>query len=300
METGYAIHFTPGQIATLVCQLEVSAAKPGNVHRAADFEDATLIDFLNSGVALGHAIDHDPAASVGEMIARSVRATGWITDTNTNLGIILLLCPLANVFRTQKSINATELLSLVQSIKGREARLILEAIGSAKAGGLGTSEKYDVRDPATLTDLGGSAGDLMSAMKLAEQRDMIARQFCNGFADVFGFVLPAIVEGRERLKLLSSAIVYAHVKTMAEFPDSLIERKLGRKTAIQSAGYAQAALDAFAKCDLDFSPYWDAVSDLDFWLRSDHHRRNPGTTADLITAALYVGVATGALVPPFR
>ena len=99
---------------------------------------------------------------------------------------------------------------------------------------------------------------------------------------------------------LTSAIIYAHVKTMAHFPDSLIARKLGTQAALQSAGHAQRAVDVWATCEGDFQPFWNAVADLDFWLRSDRHRRNPGTTADLITAALYVGVSQGRFVPPFR
>ncbi len=294
MKQAQSLELTPGQIATLVCQLEVSAAKPGNVHRGADFEDATLIDFLNSGVVLGHAIDHDPAASVGEMILRAVQATAWVTDTNTNLGIILLLCPLVGAYRVNKSLTSAELFAVVHSISGKETELIFEAIGGAQAGGLGGSDQFDVNDPTA------TAHDLVAAMKFAQERDMIAKQYCNGFADVIDFVLPAIEQGQQRLGSLTPAIIYAHVKTMAQWPDSLIARKLGDQTAIASAGYAGRAIDQFEGCGQDFEPFWKAVGDLDFWLRSDHHRRNPGTTADLVTAALFVGVATDRLVPPFR
>jgi triphosphoribosyl-dephospho-CoA synthase len=41
--------------------------------------------------------------------------------------------------------------------------------------------------------------------------------------------------------------------------------------------------------------YHAALADLDFWLRSDHHRRNPGTTADWITAALFALARDGDL-----
>ena len=299
------INLTPGQIATLVCQLEVAAPKPGNVHRAADFEDATMIDFLNSGVTLGHAIDAslngEGSDSIGAMILSAVEATAWVTDTNTNLGIVLLLCPLASVYARIGSLDSESLTAALNVLTSEDAKDVYAAIAKTNAGGLQAdsanlkvSPVFDVGDPAS------APSDLLAAMSLAAPRDMIAMQYTNGLADVFDFVLPAILEGQIRLGLLSSAIIYAHVKTMAEFPDSLIGRKLGQQSAIQSAGYAQRAMDQFAKCDEDYSPFWDSVSDLDFWLRSDHHRRNPGTTADLITAALFVGVATGKLTPPFR
>ena len=305
MGTENAIKLTSGQIATLVCQLEVSAAKPGNVHRSADFEDATLIDFLNSGVALGHAIDgalaQTQSVGVGQMVLSSVQATAWVTNTNTNLGIILLLCPLAYLYGRAGDLDTQAVTQLLNDLTPNDAQDVYAAIAQSGAGGLdvktteGTGKQsYDVResDSAPL--------DLLTAMRIAAEHDMIARQYCSGFQDVFEFVLPAIEQGLSRFELLSSAIIFAHVKTMAQFPDSLIARKLGRRAAIQSAGYAQRAIDQFEQCEKEFTPFWDSVSDLDFWLRSDHHRRNPGTTADLISAALYVGVASGRLKPPFR
>jgi triphosphoribosyl-dephospho-CoA synthase len=39
--------------------------------------------------------------------------------------------------------------------------------------------------------------------------------------------------------------------------------------------------------------YERGLEDFDFWLRSDGHRRNPGTTADLIAAALFVLLREG-------
>ena len=42
-----------GQCASLACIWEATAAKPGNVHRGADFEDLTYLDLLTSAVAIG-------------------------------------------------------------------------------------------------------------------------------------------------------------------------------------------------------------------------------------------------------
>ena len=38
----------PGTLAAVACVLEASARKPGNVHRFADFDDATYVDFMLS------------------------------------------------------------------------------------------------------------------------------------------------------------------------------------------------------------------------------------------------------------
>jgi len=85
---------SPGGLATLSCILEVVAPKPGNVHRGADFDDVTLVDFTTSAVILGNVIDGSVESSAGETVLQAVRANSKIVGTNTNLGIILLLVPL--------------------------------------------------------------------------------------------------------------------------------------------------------------------------------------------------------------
>jgi triphosphoribosyl-dephospho-CoA synthase len=46
--------------------------------------------------------------------------------------------------------------------------------------------------------------------------------------------------------------------------------------------------------------YLRELAKLDFWLRSDGNRRNPGTTADLIAAGLFVALRDSWLTPPFH
>ena len=79
-----------GQCATLACLLEVSAPKPGNVHRAADFEDLSLYDFQWSAVAIAPAMEQASRDGVGAAVLEAVRATRAAVDTNTNLGTVLL------------------------------------------------------------------------------------------------------------------------------------------------------------------------------------------------------------------
>ena len=48
----------------------------------------------------------------------------------------------------------------------------------------------------------------------------------------------------------------------------------------------------------DETEFHQKLSDLDFWLRSDHHKRNPGTTADLVGATLFAALREGHLRLP--
>src|SRR5262245_61656852 len=86
-----------GLCAQLACILEVTARKPGNVHRYADFADTTYLDFLLSAAAIAPVMDRAPGRPVGETVLEAVTATRRVTGTNTNLGISLLLAPLASV-----------------------------------------------------------------------------------------------------------------------------------------------------------------------------------------------------------
>ena len=53
---------------------------------------------------------------------------------------------------------------------------------------------------------------------------------------------------------------------------------------------------------VEFAAGRAAGRELDAYLRSDGHRLNPGTTADLVTACLFVALREGILKPtdPFR
>ncbi|MEZ6117820.1 MAG: triphosphoribosyl-dephospho-CoA synthase [Pirellulaceae bacterium] len=84
-------NFTVGQLANLACTLEVMAPKPGNVHRAADFEDCSATDFLASGIAAGPVLDSADQQPLGQTIYDAIVATKVVTSHNTNLGIVLLI-----------------------------------------------------------------------------------------------------------------------------------------------------------------------------------------------------------------
>src|SRR5205823_11892535 len=81
--------------AQLACLLEASAPKPGNVSPFASFRDATYEDFLASAAAIGPALLMAGERSLGATIRAGVEATARWAPSNTNLGLVLLLAPLA-------------------------------------------------------------------------------------------------------------------------------------------------------------------------------------------------------------
>jgi triphosphoribosyl-dephospho-CoA synthase len=276
-----------GQCATLACLLEATAPKVGNVHRGADFEDLTFTDFLVSAVALGSVMERAAEAGVGRTVLHAVRATIELVPTNVNLGIALLLAPLAAVPRDAPLMEGVA--NLMDTLTAEDSRLVYEAIVLANPGGLGTVEQMDVH--------GQPPDNLLAAMAAARDRDLIARQYVEDFALVLDELAPAIANRRQQGWSLTDAIIRTHVELIASHGDSLIERKCGPEVGKQASAMAAGVLAAGGPGDED---YYRALADFDFWLRSDGHRRNPGTTADLIAAALFVVLRDGLIAPPYR
>ncbi|HEY1785368.1 MAG TPA: triphosphoribosyl-dephospho-CoA synthase, partial [Pirellulales bacterium] len=208
-----------------------------------------------------------------------------VTRRNTNLGTILLLAPLAAVPRGQAL--ADGVAAILASLSPDDARDCYAAIRLAAPGGLGHVDQGDVEATAP--------GDLLWAMRLAADRDLVARQYADGFRQIFGCVVPWLAADLNAGIAPLDAIVHVHLRMMREFPDSLIGRKCGAAVAQRSATLAAAVLDAGP---VGSDAYYDVLADLDFWLRSDGHRRNPGTTADLMAAGLFVLLREGIMKEP--
>ena len=121
-------------------------------------------------------------------------------------------------------------------------------------------------------------------MRLAANRDLIARQYATGFQDVVHTVAPLLHESIMQSGDLLQGICRAHVQLLAMFPDSLIARKNGLAAAVEVQALA-GSVDAHDRA---------AFEKLDASLRGGDHRRNPGTIADLIAAALYILLRTSA------
>src|SRR6187402_2246357 len=89
-----------GTAATLASIYEATARKPGNVYPGADFDEATThAAFVTSAISIGPIIEKSRTAGVGQTILDAVRVTREAVNTNTNLGTLLLIAPLAAVPR---------------------------------------------------------------------------------------------------------------------------------------------------------------------------------------------------------
>ena len=277
------------QCVTLACLMDVTTPKPGNVHRGADFHDMTFFDFVCSAIAIGPVMACSSQQRLGQTVLKSIQATRRVTSANTNLGIVLLLAPLAACAKIGSGPSGLPQLkqavrSLLDDLVPADSADVYEAIRLAKPGGLGASDKMDVRDEAAPTDL-------MEAMAYAADRDQIAREYVTGFSFIVDAIAPRLCDRCGELGPIS-AVLDTYLWVLAEQPDSLIRRKCGDATATQASQLAAKTLSSGTPGS---ETYHEALADFDFWLRSDGNRRNPGTTADLVTAGVFVGLAQGML-----
>lgn len=278
-----------GQNAQMACQMEVLAPKPGNVYPGADwnYSDLTTVDFLKSANAIRKPFDQSASQNLGELILSAVSSTQSVVQTNTNLGQILLLAPLVKASAEFGEITQKLVEKIISDTTAEDSNKVYQAITLAKPGGMGQVDQEDIHQPPSLS--------LRQVMALAAQRDTIALQYTNGFSDILNFGMSRVTQIWSNTPQWTDAVVRLFLEYLARIPDSLISRKCGPEMAHSVSATAREILN------LDFvdGSYQDAIQTFDRWLRDDGNRRNPGTTADLVTATLFVAIQLDKIpVPP--
>jgi triphosphoribosyl-dephospho-CoA synthase len=221
---------------------------------------------------------------LGETILAAVRATRRWTTANTNLGIILLFAPIAQAAARQLGDSATRRVSLREGVWAvlrettlEDARLAYAAIREARPGGLGSAREQDIAREPSVT--------LLEAMRLAQSRDLVAREYATGFALTFECGLPALRAARLAGLSWEEATVQTFLALLAREPDTLIARKLGQTAAEATSRRAAEILD---QGGVRTSEGQAALAAFDGDLRDAQNSRNPGTTADLAATAVFV------------
>ncbi|KQR76505.1 triphosphoribosyl-dephospho-CoA synthase [Burkholderia sp. Leaf177] len=255
------------------CRLDVETVKPGNVSIGSAGHGMTAAQFIASADAAAHGL-FEPGARVGKRILEAVRRTREVAGCNTNLGIVLLVAPMAAALEDFPDAtltldtwrNATE--RTLARLNIDDARDAYRAIALANPGGLGEAPEQSAHDAPTI--------DLRSAMTLAAQRDSIARQYANGFADVFD-------SARNVQAIDETSTLALFLRFLSGWPDSHIVRKHGLPVAQSVTDEARRWRDALHR-----EGYEGVQQDLLSW---DAELKalgiNPGTSADLTVATLF-------------
>jgi triphosphoribosyl-dephospho-CoA synthase len=270
--------------AQIACLLDVMVAKPGNVSRGRDLPGLSYRDLVLSATSIGPAFRKSGTLRVGTLILEAIRRTRRHVRTNTNLGIVLLLAPLARAaLRRGSGTLRDRTRRVLAGLDRRDARDAYRAIRLARPGGLGRVEHQDVSRTPSLP--------LLECMRLAAGRDAVAREYDTGFRTTFTSTLPRLRNLRARHLPLPHAIVQTFLSILAATPDTLIARRHGAPAARKVSLRAGAALRAGGVLT---ERGRGRIDRLDHLLRSADPPLNPGATADLMVAALFVDLLEGA------
>ena len=259
------------------CLLDMQAIKPGNVGFHADTDELSTDDFLRSAEASAIPIS-EPSLELGKRIFEAVNATHQAVGTNTNLGIILLLAPLIQAcFAKNKGDTLTSsVVRVLQDTNVEDAKQMYRAIRLAEPGGMGKSDSQDLSQEPSVT--------LLNTMRIAASWDQIADQYSNNFSDVFNFGISSFNEYLKKWQDERWATTGLFLSYLANFSDSLIERKHG---VLKAKEISDMILPLERELCRSSTPdrYESQLLEIDGHLK--RNRINPGTTADLTVATIF-------------
>ena len=266
------------------CLLELKAIKPGNVGDHGDGHGMQLEQFITSAQVSSLAIVQNNR-SVGQRILSAASATHKAVADNTNLGIILLAAPIIHALQLSANLDKLkdQLVEVLRNLTIEDAQDCYLAIKIALPGGMGQVDQQDVNEKPSVT--------LLQAMQLAEQRDRIAYQYTHNYEDIFGYNLGVYQTYLKRWGEPAWAATAVYLRQLMSVPDTLIARKFSVLKAREiSAMIAPLAEQVLASQDPKV--FASRLLSIDGHLKNDGI--NPGTTADLTVATIFVAMLEAA------
>jgi triphosphoribosyl-dephospho-CoA synthase len=300
------------QCLELAVLLEASAHKPGNVSVVTNFESTRYEHFLASAVAAAPAFEcaaeqgiavsdgeiHVDSVGVGRIIKDCVAdINAWQHGGNTLLGAVILLVPIAvaagmtlNEDTLETSRLRKNLKLVVESTTPEDAVCLYEAIRIANPRGLGTAPKLDVNDPDSANIILKEKTSLLQVFKIAEKYDSICSEWVNNYPITFDVAYPSLTKQIKNKENLDTAIIHTFLTVLAEYPDTFIARKAGFEKAREVSLKATEVLKLGV---FETSSGRQSLNRFDMELRKSSNLLNPGTTADIVAAALALCVLGG-------
>lgn len=257
--------------AQLAMMLEVVASpKPGNVDRCHDYATTRLEHFLASMISARGALEcaEEQDGRMGEIFYRIVADTAWHGGGNTHFGAFILLVPLVmggdveGACRVIRETSVDDAVDFYRAFALTRVRMF-------------DSDELDVNAPGAIEDLRSRGMTLLDVMRHSAPRDMVAREWTDGFpltrraADLLHRYGP----GRE-------AIVSMFCDLLADEPDTFIIKKHGVAVAGETRRRARDVLAGRM-----------SLEDLDEWCIEQEI--NPGSLADIAIAGIYLALTGG-------
>jgi triphosphoribosyl-dephospho-CoA synthase len=270
------------QCAVLAMLFELSSSpKPGNVDRCHDFSDIGFHHFLTSALS-AYPVFRKAAIggeSVGSLILEGVEAwQTWFLSSNTHFGSLVLMIPIAIAAGKPGELHR-ELADVLQKTTVSDAVDFYSAFEKAKAR-VAEVDSFSLKDKNWEKAVRESGKTLIELMRLSSKHDIVAREWSTNYER--SFLLAKRLDEQICKWGQNDGVVKTFLEALAEVPDSLICAKFGEETARQVSRRAGEALldDTLGK-----------AHELDRDLRAQDI--NPGSTADLIAASLFISLLRG-------
>ncbi|PSP55425.1 triphosphoribosyl-dephospho-CoA synthase [Halobacteriales archaeon QS_1_67_19] len=275
---------TPAERAQLALLLEVSGTpKPGNVDRDRDFPDLRFEHFLAGAVGAGPGLQAAAdGAPVGEAFERAVEGMSQQEGGNTQFGALLLLVPLvraaADDGRALRREGATEVVEATTVGDAADFYRAFEHVDVFVDDPPADAEALDVRRGSeAVPAVERQEVTLYEVMELGADEDDAAAEWTGGFERTF-WAADRLAEVADAAQSLSGAGARVYLELLAREPDTLVAKQHGPGVAESVRVRAQEALEGGGEVIEAFAE--SLVAD----------GVNPGTTADITAAALFVAL----------
>lgn len=275
----------PPANAELALLLEVAGTpKPGNVDRHRDLEDLRFEHFLAGAVGARDGLAR--AATGGPVGAAFERAVAGMADQgggNTQFGALLLLVPL--VAATEDDPPTGEgVEAVVSATTVEDARAFYRAFDHVDVFVTDPPEgagDLDVRRGSDAIPALESRGLALSdVMALSAPEDGVAAEWTGGFERTMATADRLVSDDGPVLDRVADAFLHL----LADAPDTLVAKRHGDDVA---SAVSERAADLLGAPRKDVEAFADELVDRDI---------NPGTTADVTAAGLYVALQRGLAV----
>jgi triphosphoribosyl-dephospho-CoA synthase len=128
-------------------------------------------------------------------------------------------------------------------------------------------------------------------MQLAADHDGVAREYATAFATTFEVAVPALLRTRADGLSWDDGVVETFMTVLAAQPDTHIARRGGAELA---RDVSERAAEVMRAGGIRTDEGRRALGYFDHSLRDPRNTGNPGTTADVTAAALFVALLQGA------
>ncbi|NIC00313.1 triphosphoribosyl-dephospho-CoA synthase [Halobacterium sp. R2-5] len=275
---------TPAEHAELALLLEVAGTpKPGNVDRERDLDDLRFEQFLAGAVGAREGLEAAANGPVGEAFETAVAGMADASGTNTQFGCLLLLTPLVRA-AARNDLSPEGVSDVVEATTVEDAAAFYRAfehtdvaVPDPPAG----ADALDVRRGAdAVSALRERDLTLRDVLELSADRDANAAEWVEGFPRVFRAA--ARIEAARGP--VADRAASAFLELLAEEPDTLVVTEHGEAVAEE---LQERALGLQAADREEVAAFADDLAERGV---------NPGTTADLTAAALFVALERGVAV----